>query len=59
VVTALPLYHICADGELHQLLIGAENWLVLNPRDMDGFVEVPRKARGTDFTGVNSFTAGC
>ena len=56
VVTALPLYHIFA---LMVNLIctfsrGAENWLVANPRDMDGLVEVLRQSRCTLFTGVNT-----
>ena len=56
VVTALPLYHIFA---LMVNLIccftrGAENWLVPNPRDFDGFVQVLAQARPTIFTGVNT-----
>jgi long-chain acyl-CoA synthetase len=38
--------------------IGAENWLVANPRDMDSFVEVLRQARCTAFTGVNTLYGG-
>src|SRR5258707_11183547 len=34
--------------------IGAENWLVPNPRDMDGFVEILKQARCTALTGVNT-----
>ena len=34
--------------------IGAENWLVTNPRDMDGFVEILGKSHCTVFTGVNT-----
>ena len=56
VVTALPLYHIFA---LMVNLIscfsrGAENWLVTNPRDMDGFVDILKAARPTLLTGVNT-----
>src|SRR5215831_17988208 len=38
VVTALPLYHIFAlmVNFISYYSIGAENWLVANPRDMDG-----------------------
>ena len=56
VVTALPLYHIFAlmVNFITYFSIGAENWLVPNPRDMDGFVEILRKARCTVFTGVNT-----
>jgi len=38
--------------------IGAENWLVANPRDMDGFVETLRQSRPTVLTGVNTLYAG-
>ena len=42
VVTALPLYHIFAlmVNFITYYSLGAENWLVPNPRDMDGFVEI-------------------
>ena len=60
VVTALPLYHIFAlmVNFITYFSIGAENWLVPNPRDMDGFIEVLRKARCTVFTGVNTLFGG-
>ena len=56
VVTALPLYHIFAlmVNFISYYSIGAENWLVTNPRDMDGFVEILGKSRCTVFTGVNT-----
>ena len=56
VVTALPLYHIFAlmVNFITYFSIGAENWLVPNPRDMDGFVEILGKSRLTVFTGVNT-----
>jgi long-chain acyl-CoA synthetase len=38
--------------------LGAENWLVPNPRDMDGFVGILREARCTVFTGVNTLFGG-
>lgn len=38
--------------------IGAENWLVPNPREMDNFIEILRKAHCTVFTGVNTLFAG-
>ena len=43
VVTALPLYHIFAlmVNFITYFSIGAENWLVPNPRDMDSFIETP------------------
>jgi long-chain acyl-CoA synthetase len=38
--------------------VGAENWLVPNPRDMGNFVEILRQARCTIFTGVNTLFGG-
>jgi long-chain acyl-CoA synthetase len=56
VVTALPLYHIFALmlNFISYYSIGAENWLIANPRDVDGFVEILRQARCTALTGVNT-----
>src|SRR5215211_2380379 len=60
VVTALPLYHIF--GLMVNFIsydsIGAENWLVPNPRDMTGFVDILGEARCTIFTGVNTLFGG-
>ena len=60
VVTALPLYHIFAlmVNFITYFSIGAENWLIPNPRDMDGFLQILRKARPTVFTGVNTLFGG-
>jgi long-chain acyl-CoA synthetase len=60
VVTALPLYHIFAlmVNFITYYSIGAENWLVPNPRDMDGFIGVLKEARCTVFTGVNTLYGG-
>src|SRR6516165_1054832 len=60
VVTALPLYHIFAlmVNFISYYSIGAENWLIANPRDMDSFVEILRQARCTAFTGVNTLYGG-
>jgi long-chain acyl-CoA synthetase len=60
VVTAIPLYHIFAlmVNFISYFSIGAENWLVANPRDMDGFVATLRAARPTVATGVNTLYAG-
>jgi long-chain acyl-CoA synthetase len=60
VVTALPLYHIFAlmVNFISCYSIGAENWLIPNPRDMESFVEVLRKAHCTVFTGVNTLFGG-
>ncbi|MBS0445133.1 MAG: AMP-binding protein [Proteobacteria bacterium] len=59
VVTALPLYHIFAlmVNFLTMFSIGAENWLVANPRDADGLVETLKRARPSVFTGVNTLFA--
>jgi long-chain acyl-CoA synthetase len=60
IVTALPLYHIFAlmVNFISYYSIGAENWLVPNPRDMNSFVEILRKAHCTAFTGVNTLFGG-
>jgi long-chain acyl-CoA synthetase len=60
VVTALPLYHIFAlmVNFITYYSIGAENWLVPNPRDMNSFVEILRRAQCTVFTGVNTLFGG-
>src|SRR5438067_45 len=60
VVTALPLYHIFALmlNFISYYSIGAENWLIANPRAMDGFVDILRQARPTALTGVNTLYAG-
>ena len=60
VVTALPLYHIFAlmINFISYFSVGAENWLIPNPRDMDNFIAVLRKARCTVFTGVNTLYGG-
>jgi long-chain acyl-CoA synthetase len=60
IVTAIPLYHIFAlmVNFITYFSVGAENWLVANPRDMDGFVAILRQARPTVFMGVNTLYAG-
>ena len=60
VVTALPLYHIFAlmVNFIAYYSIGAENWLVPNPRDMNSFVDILSKAQPTVFTGVNTLFGG-
>jgi long-chain acyl-CoA synthetase len=60
VVTALPLYHIFAlmVNFITYYSIGAENWLVPNPRDMDSFVETLSDSHCTVFTGVNTLFGG-
>ncbi|WGS47545.1 AMP-binding protein (plasmid) [Burkholderia sp. JSH-S8] len=60
VVTAIPLYHIFAltVNFLSYFAIGAENWLVANPREIDAFIDVLKAARPTVFVGVNTLYAG-
>ncbi len=60
IVTALPLYHIFAlmVNFITYFSVGAENWLVANPRDMDGLVETLDKSKFTIFMGVNTLYAG-
>jgi long-chain acyl-CoA synthetase len=60
IVTAIPLYHIFAltVNFLTYFSVGADNWLVANPRDVDPFIEVLKAARPTVFVGVNTLYAG-
>src|SRR5215831_4711798 len=60
IVTAIPLYHIFAlmVNFITYFSVGAENWLVANPRDMDGFIAILKEARPTVFMGVNTLYAG-
>lgn len=59
VVTAIPLYHIfaLAVNFLTYFSIGAENWLVANPRNVEGLFDVLQAARPTILTGVNTLYA--
>lgn len=59
-VTALPLYHIFAlmVNLIAYVDLGAKNYLVANPRDIDGLVGVLQRARPTMFTAVNTLFAG-
>ena len=60
VVTALPLYHIFAlmVNFISYFSVGAENWLVANPRDMDGLIDTFKQSRPSVFVGVNTLYAG-
>lgn len=60
IVTAIPLYHIFAlmVNFITYFSVGADNWLVANPRDMDGFVEIMKQAKPSVFMGVNTLYAG-
>jgi long-chain acyl-CoA synthetase len=59
VVTALPLYHIFAlmVNFISYYSVGAENWLVPNPRDIGSLVEILKEAKCTVLTGVNTLYA--
>ena len=60
IVTAIPLYHIFAlmVNFITFFALGADNWLVPNPRDFDSFIDTMRKARPSVFMGVNTLYAG-
>ncbi len=60
IVTALPLYHIFAltANCLVYAKLGAKNLLILNPRDMKGFVKELRSYQFTAITGVNTLFNG-
>ena len=59
IVTAIPLYHIFAlmVNFITYFSVGADNWLVANPRDMDSFVQTLNQAKPTVFMGVNTLYA--
>jgi len=56
IITALPLYHIFAltANCLVYTKLGATNVLILNPRDMPGFIKEISKYKFTAITGVNT-----
>ncbi len=56
ILTALPLYHIFAltANCLTFLMIGAQNLLIANPRDIPGFIKEWAKYPVTVITGVNT-----
>ena len=60
IVTAIPLYHIFAlmVNFITFFSLGADNWLVPNPRDFDGFIDTMKAARPNVFMGVNTLYAG-
>ena len=60
VVTAIPLYHIFAlmVNFITYFSVGADNWLVPNPRDFDGFIDVMKASRCSVFMGVNTLYGG-
>ena len=60
IVTAIPLYHVFAlmVNFITYFSIGADNWLVPNPREFDAFIDTMKAARPTVFMGVNTLYAG-
>ena len=56
IVTALPLYHIFSltVNCLVMMVVGGENVLITNPRDIPGFVKELAKHRYSIITGVNT-----
>ena len=60
IVTAIPLYHIFAlmVNFITYFSVGADNWLVPNPREFDGFIDTLKQARPSVFMGVNTLYAG-
>jgi long-chain acyl-CoA synthetase len=60
IVTAIPLYHIFAlmVNFITYFSVGADNWLVPNPRDITSFLATLKAARPTVFMGVNTLYAG-
>src|SRR5919109_1080550 len=56
IITALPLYHIfCLTVNcLVMMLVGGENVLITNPRDIPGFVKELRKHKYSIISGVNT-----
>ena len=56
IITALPLYHIFSltANCLVFMKLGAENILITNPRDFEGFVKTLANTRFTAITGVNT-----
>jgi long-chain acyl-CoA synthetase len=56
IITALPLYHIFSltVNCLNMMVVGGENILITNPRDIPGFVKELAKHRYTIISGVNT-----
>ena len=56
IITALPLYHIfCLTVNcLVMMLVGGENVLITNPRDIPGFVKELRRHKYSMISGVNT-----
>src|SRR5213078_902797 len=56
IITALPLYHIFSltVNCLNMMVVGGENILITNPRDIPGFVKELAKHHFTMISGVNT-----
>jgi len=56
IITALPLYHIFSltVNCLNMMVVGGENILITNPRDIPGFVKELAKQKFTMISGVNT-----
>ena len=56
IITALPLYHIFSltVNCLNMMVVGGENILITNPRDIPGFVAELAKYKFTMISGVNT-----
>jgi long-chain acyl-CoA synthetase len=56
IITALPLYHIFSltVNCLAMMVVGGENVLITNPRDIPGFVKELSRHKYTIITGVNT-----
>src|SRR2546429_2298876 len=56
IITALPLYHIFSltVNCLNMMVVGGENILITNPRDIPGFVKELGKYKFTMISGVNT-----
>ncbi|MGH8667842.1 MAG: long-chain-fatty-acid--CoA ligase [Burkholderiales bacterium] len=56
IITALPLYHIFSltVNALNMMVVGGENVLITNPRDIPGFVKELGKHKFTIISGVNT-----
>ena len=60
IITALPLYHIFSltANCLTFMTVGAQNYLITNPRDMPNFVKELKNVPFTVITGVNTLFVG-
>ena len=60
IITALPLYHIFSltANCLTFMKMGAQNYLITNPRDMPNFVKELQNVSFTAITGVNTLFIG-